>query len=397
VILNGSGTDPDANTTLTYKWDFDNDGVFGEASTAYGSETGASPTFTANGLAAGTVFNVKFRVIDNTGRSDTKTVGINVVAALNKFTGTVIGTTPTSTANSKEKAFDGKFNTYFYGDNTGNGAWVGLDMGTKQQVTQIKFAPAFGGENNMVGGRFQASNDANFASGVVTIYTITTAPTAGVLTTVNANTPGSYRYYRYIGPTGGVSEVAEIQFYGPTDQTKPTKPGTPFTTSVGVTSIALKWNASTDNVGVDHYDIYRNGVKVGSSPTNTFTNTGLTPNTTYTYTVLAVDANGNVSPMSDALSVATLKDTTGPSKPGNLHAGTVTSNSIQLLWNASTDNVAVAYYIVYRNGKQVGTTTSLNFTSTGLTTKTNYTFTVQAVDTSGNLSLMSDAIVIKTL
>jgi chitodextrinase len=397
IQLNGSGTDPDANTTLTYKWDFDNDGVFGEASTIYGNENGAAPTFTATNLAAGSVFNVKLKVTDNTGLSDTKTVGITITSNLNRFTGTVIGTTPNATSNSKEKAFDGKLNTYFYGANTAGGAWVGLDMGTKQQVTQIKFAPAYGGTTNMVGGRFQASNDASFSSGVVTIYTITTVPTAGVLTTVTANTPGSFRYYRYVGPAGGVTEVAEIEFYGPTDQVKPSKPGKPSATAINYTSIALSWAASTDNVGVDHYDIYRNGKKVGSSNTNSFTDINLTPNTTYTYTVQAFDANGNASAVSDSLSVATLKDTTGPTKPTNLHAGTITKSSIQLLWNASTDNVAVAYYIVYRNGKQVGTTTSLSFTSTGLATKTNYTFTVQAVDTSGNLSLLSDQIVLKTL
>ena len=64
----------------------------------------------------------------------------------------------------------------------------------------------------MVGGVFQASNTANFSSGVVTLHKITTAPTAGVLTTVSVSDPTAYRYFRYLSPNGGYCNIAELAF-----------------------------------------------------------------------------------------------------------------------------------------------------------------------------------------
>src|SRR5699024_7984295 len=137
----------------------------------------------------------------------------------------------------------------------------------------------------------------------------------------------------------------------------------PSATNRSWTSITIGWAASTDNVGVDHYDIFRNGKKIGTSPTNSFTDTGLTPNSPYTYQVQAVDLAGNTSAVSDLLITSTLKDTTAPSKPTNLHATSVAQTSVQIAWNASADNVAVSYYEIYRDGKKVGTTTNLFFSN----------------------------------
>jgi len=66
----------------------------------------------------------------------------------------------------------------------------------------------------MVGGEIQASNTADFSSGVVTAYTITKAPAAGVLTTANLASVGAYRYWRYIGPTGSYCNISELEFDG---------------------------------------------------------------------------------------------------------------------------------------------------------------------------------------
>ncbi|MFB7714092.1 glycoside hydrolase family 6 protein [Streptomyces sp. NPDC056105] len=70
-------------------------------------------------------------------------------------------------------------------------------------------------------------------------------------------------------------------------------------------SISLSWTASTDNTGVTAYDVYRAGVQVGSSATTSFTDTGLTASTSYSYTVKARDAAGNVSAASSAVSATT--------------------------------------------------------------------------------------------
>jgi chitodextrinase len=73
--------------------------------------------------------------------------------------------------------------------------------------------------------------------------------------------------------------------------------------------VNLSWNASTDNVGVTAYDIYRNGTLVGSvsGTQTTFTDTGLSPVTTYSYYVRARDARNNASASSNSISVTTLE------------------------------------------------------------------------------------------
>ncbi|GAA3455179.1 fibronectin type III domain-containing protein [Dactylosporangium matsuzakiense] len=71
------------------------------------------------------------------------------------------------------------------------------------------------------------------------------------------------------------------------------------------TSVSLSWNASTDNVGVTGYRVLRGGVQVGTAASPSYTDTGLTASTAYTYTVQAYDAAGNTSAASSALSVTT--------------------------------------------------------------------------------------------
>ena len=69
--------------------------------------------------------------------------------------------------------------------------------------------------------------------------------------------------------------------------------------------MSLTWTAATDNIGVTAYDVRRNGTTVGSPTMTSFTDTGLTANTAYTYTVVARDAAGNASSASAPLSVTT--------------------------------------------------------------------------------------------
>ena len=69
-------------------------------------------------------------------------------------------------------------------------------------------------------------------------------------------------------------------------------------TSATLTSVSLSWAASTDDVGVAGYQIYRNGVQVGTITDTNYTDSGLTGNTAYTYSIDAYDAAGNVSPQS---------------------------------------------------------------------------------------------------
>lgn len=79
-------------------------------------------------------------------------------------------------------------------------------------------------------------------------------------------------------------------------------------------------------------------------------------------------------------------DTTAPSIPTNLTANSLSTNSIQLIWEASTDNVGVSSYSIFENENYINETTNTSFTVTGLNSNTNYCFTVRAQDVMGNNS-----------
>ncbi|MFE9809143.1 glycoside hydrolase family 6 protein [Streptomyces sp. NPDC005548] len=89
------------------------------------------------------------------------------------------------------------------------------------------------------------------------------------------------------------------------DTQAPTVPGGLTVSSTTSNSARLSWSASTDNTAVTGYDVYRDGTKVGSATTTSYTDSGLSASTTYAYTVKAKDAAGNVSASSTAVSATT--------------------------------------------------------------------------------------------
>ncbi len=95
------------------------------------------------------------------------------------------------------------------------------------------------------------------------------------------------------------------------DNQAPSTPTNLKANSIGNTNVSLSWKASTDNIGVVGYDIYRGSSKVGSSTTNAYNVTGLNAKTTYTFKVRAKDAAGNVSSASSGLTVTTKGGSTG--------------------------------------------------------------------------------------
>ncbi len=157
--------------------------------------------------------------------------------------------------------------------------------------------------------------------------------------------------------------------------------------------VSLTWNPSTDNVGVTGYKVYRGGVLIGSPAGPSFVDTvGLTNGVAYSYTVAAVDASGNTSAPSAAIQV-TPHDTLAPTVPGGI---TLTKNaanhSITVAWLASTDDVGVAKYRVYRNGTLVGQPTGLSYADIDLSNGKTYSYTVAAVDAAGNASAQAPVV-----
>lgn len=101
------------------------------------------------------------------------------------------------------------------------------------------------------------------------------------------------------------------------DTTAPTAP-TGLMANPLATSVSLKWTASTDDKAVTGYRVYRNGTLLATVTTTTYSDTTIEPLTTYSYTVMAVDAAANVSPQSTAATVTTLAgsgDTPGGTNP----------------------------------------------------------------------------------
>ncbi len=192
------------------------------------------------------------------------------------------------------------------------------------------------------------------------------------------------------GNLSAASNTATATPVAPADTTAPSAPAS-LTATAGNTQAQVAWNAASDNVAVTGYRVYRNGTQVASPTGTSWTNTGLTNGTSYSYTVKAIDAAGNLSAVSNTASATPVApgDTTAPSAPASLTA-TAGNGQVQVAWNAATDNVAVTGYRVYRGSTLVASPTGTSWTNTGLTNGTSYSYTVKAIDAAGNLSAASN-------
>ena len=188
-----------------------------------------------------------------------------------------------------------------------------------------------------------------------------------------------------------------------TDNVPPSVPTGLATTLVTQNQVNLTWNASSDNVGVTSYTIYRDGAVRGTvnGTTTTFQDGTVAPNTAYTYTVAAFDAAGNNSGQSAPLPVTTPPiptDNDPPSVPTNLRTTSITYMAVSLAWDASTDNVGVTTYTIYRDGTLL---TSVNGTTTtyqdnAVAANSSYAYTVEAFDAAGHGSGQSASLPVTT-
>ncbi len=199
------------------------------------------------------------------------------------------------------------------------------------------------------------------------------------------------------GNESGQSASAFVTTLAPAPDT--TAPTTPTLTASGTTFTAtnLSWTASTDNVAVTGYDVFKDGVFLASTAATTYVAGSLLASTTYSFYVQAKDAAGNVSAASNTASVTTLTpDTTAPSAPTLTASGT-TQTTTNLSWTGATDNVSVTGYDVYQGGIFKAATTTTTYLVTGLSASTAYTFTVRAKDAAGNVSANSNTVSVTTL
>lgn len=227
-------------------------------------------------------------------------------------------------------------------------------------------------------------------------------PNDGTEAVTIPNTPGTTNRIMVKGTNHIFFDVSNTNFTitaGSTDTVAPTAP-TLAASATTQTTTSLSWSGATDNVAVAGYDVYKNGVLLGSTASTTYAVSGLTASTTYAFTVKSKDAAGNASAASNSVTVTTLApvaDTTAPTAP-TLSASGTTASTTNLSWSGATDNVGVTGYNVYQGTTLLGsTTTATTYAVSGLTASTVYTFTVKAKDAAGNISVASNTVSVTTL
>ena len=226
-------------------------------------------------------------------------------------------------------------------------------------------------------------------------------PNDGTQAVTIPNTPGTTNRIMVKGTNHIFFDVSNTNFTitsGVTDTQAPTA-ATLSASGTTQTTTNLSWSGATDNVAVTGYDVYKDGVLLGSTTATTYAVSGLTASTAYSFTVKAKDAAGNTSVDSNTVSVTTLDivvDTTAPTAP-TLSASGTTTTTTNLSWSGATDNIGVTGYDVYQNGTFKASTAGTTYAVTGLTAATAYTFYVRAKDAAGNTSVASNTVTVTTL
>ena len=158
--------------------------------------------------------------------------------------------------------------------------------------------------------------------------------------------------------------------------------------------INLSWSASSDNVAVTGYRVFRDGSEIATTTAPAYNNTGLAASSTHSYAVLAYDAAGNESAQSGSASATTLPtggDTEAPTIPQNLDTTAISATAIDLSWDVSSDNTAVTGYKIFRDGTEIADAATNSYRNNGLTASTTYAYRVAAYDAAGNLSGQSSS------
>jgi hypothetical protein len=175
----------------------------------------------------------------------------------------------------------------------------------------------------------------------------------------------------------------------PVDTIPPGTPAIPVAAVVGTTTVNLTWPTDQDNVGVSAYSLYRNGTLLTTTSMPLYYDNGLVSGQTYTYSLTATDASGNVSPKSIPLVVETI-DITAPSVPTNLVVTAITPGSpgsITLNWAPSTGIGGVGGYRILQGTTPQSMSIHANVTgppySAAVSASTTYYFQVESYNPLG--------------
>jgi hypothetical protein len=150
-----------------------------------------------------------------------------------------------------------------------------------------------------------------------------------------------------------------------TDTSAPTAPGSASAAATGERTVALRWTAASDDVGIAKYEVWFGERLVATTREERIEERDLRPGHEYCYTVVAFDPAGNRSPHSSRACVST-PDKSPPSVPGDFAAAAISPREIALSWKPSQDDGAVTAYEVLRRGEVLATIQSPGFTERGL-------------------------------
>lgn len=286
--------------------------------------------------------------------------------------------------------FDGNISVMTYSFTNTTGVTVDCGSGNEMLVTGISciFSNGAAGSSGYdpTSVTLKASND---NSTWTTLYTHSLSGGNGTFSFTNSV---KYRYYKVTfgnNSSGGpFIKLAEIVLDG-TPNTLPTAPSNFSYSNLSSSSASLSWSSVSDASG---YYLYRNDVliqTINNKIVTSFTDSSLTPNTDYTYKIVAFNTSGTSSPVS--LSVHT--SSVIPSTPTNLTTTRVNHEYVSLSWSP------VLYadgYKVYKNGALVATVTDTQSEVHGLVANTEYNFQVSAYSSAGE-SAKSQMIFVTTL
>jgi chitodextrinase len=199
--------------------------------------------------------------------------------------------------------------------------------------------------------------------------------------------PGEHCYaVRAVDGSGNRSVPSPQACARPPDVTPPSRPTGVTATAAKQSEATIRWTPSTDDVGVANYEVLREGKVVFQGPQTEAREAGLRGTTRFCYTVVAVDAAGNRSPVSEQ-ACATTPDQTPPSRPGDLVA-TVSGERVDLRWGPSTDDVGVVAYEVLRGTAKVARVPAEEraWADVGPKPEAESCYFVRAIDAAGNVS-----------